>query len=307
PVILGMIAFSIVMLVAFVMVERKAADPLLPFSLFKESIFTLGSAGLFIMALGMFGVIGFLPLFLQAVMGMSATNSGMLTIPLMVGSMITSIGSGFLLKRTGYKPWLLIGPPIMAVGMFLLSTLHAGSDPLEAIVYQLIVGMGIGAVMSNYIVAAQNVMPKNEMGVATSSMSLFRSIGGTVGVTMFGALLNGRMVTEIGRNLPEGAMELLPTTDANSLGNILLDPEISAIIPAAIQEAIRLSLGNSITFLFMVGAIIVSLSFIASALTRNVPLKSAKEYYGDGSDEPGKVDSGESKETGVVAAEVSNK
>ena len=150
-------------------------------------------------------------------------------------------------------------------------------------------------------------MPKNEMGVATSSMSLFRSIGGTVGVTMFGALLNGRMVTEIGRNLPEGAMELLPTTDANSLGNILLDPEISAIIPAAIQEAIRLSLGNSITFLFMVGAIIVSLSFIASALTRNVPLKSAKEYYGDGSDEPGKVDSGESKETGVVAAEVSNK
>jgi hypothetical protein len=195
----------------------------------------------------------------------------------------------------------------MAVGMFLLSTLHAGSDPLEAIVYQLIVGMGIGAVMSNYIVAAQNVMPKNEMGVATSSMSLFRSIGGTVGVTMFGALLNGRMVTEIGRNLPEGAMELLPTTDANSLGNILLDPEISAIIPAAIQEAIRLSLGNSITFLFMVGAIIVSLSFIASALTRNVPLKSAKEYYGDGSDEPGKVDSGESKETGVVAAEVSNK
>ncbi|HOK28155.1 MAG TPA: MFS transporter, partial [Methanomassiliicoccaceae archaeon] len=205
PVILGMIAFSIVMLVAFVMVERKAADPLLPFSLFKESIFTLGSAGLFIMALGMFGVIGFLPLFLQAVMGMSATNSGMLTIPLMVGSMITSIGSGFLLKRTGYKPWLLIGPPIMAVGMFLLSTLHAGSDPLEAIVYQLIVGMGIGAVMSNYIVAAQNVMPKNEMGVATSSMSLFRSIGGTVGVTMFGALLNGRMVTEIGRNLPEGA------------------------------------------------------------------------------------------------------
>ncbi len=225
----------------------------------------------------------------------------------MVGSMITSIGSGFLLKRTGYKPWLLIGPPIMAVGMFLLSTLHAGSDPLEAIVYQLIVGMGIGAVMSNYIVAAQNVMPKNEMGVATSSMSLFRSIGGTVGVTMFGALLNGRMVTEIGRNLPEGAMELLPTTDANSLGNILLDPEISAIIPAAIQEAIRLSLGNSITFLFMVGAIIVSLSFIASALTRNVPLKSAKEYYGDGSDEPGKVDSGESKEMGVVAAEVSNK
>ena len=293
PEILGMIALSAVMLVAFVAVERRAADPLLPFRLFREPILTLGSAGLFIMSLGMFGVVGFLPLFLQAVMGMSATNSGMLTIPLMIGSMITSISSGFLLKRTGYKPWLLAGPPIMAVGMYLLSTLHAGSDPIEAIVYQLIVGLGIGAVMSNYIVAAQNVMARNEMGVATSSMSLFRSIGGTVGITMFGGLLNGRMVAEIGRNLPEGAMELLPTTDATSLGNVLLDPEISAIIPVAIQEAIRLSLSNSITFLFVVGSVIVLLSLITSILIRKVPLKSADEYYGD---QPGQSVQGKSAE-----------
>jgi EmrB/QacA subfamily drug resistance transporter len=293
PEILGMIALSAVMLVAFVAVERRAADPLLPFRLFREPILTLGSAGLFIMSLGMFGVVGFLPLFLQAVMGMSATNSGMLTIPLMIGSMITSISSGFLLKRTGYKPWLLAGPPVMAVGMYLLSTLHAGSDPIEAIVYQLIVGLGIGAVMSNYIVAAQNVMARNEMGVATSSMSLFRSIGGTVGITMFGGLLNGRMVAEIGRNLPEGAMELLPTTDATSLGNVLLDPEISAIIPVAIQEAIRLSLSNSITFLFVVGSVIVLLSLITSILIRKVPLKSADEYYGD---QPGQSVQGKSAE-----------
>ncbi len=181
----------------------------------------------------------------------------------------------------------------MAVGMYLLSTLHAGSDPIEAIVYQLIVGLGIGAVMSNYIVAAQNVMARNEMGVATSSMSLFRSIGGTVGITMFGGLLNGRMVAEIGRNLPEGAMELLPTTDATSLGNVLLDPEISAIIPVAIQEAIRLSLSNSITFLFVVGSVIVLLSLITSILIRKVPLKSADEYYGD---QPGQSVQGKSAE-----------
>lgn len=284
PLILGMVAFSGIMIAAFIVVERRAADPLLPFGLFRESIFTMGSAGLFIMAVGMFGVIGFLPLFLQAVMGMSATNSGMLTIPLMIGSMVTSIASGFLLKRTGYKPWLLIGPPIMAAGMFLLSTLHAGSSPLEAVIYQAIVGLGMGAVMSNYIVAAQNVMPKSEMGVATSAMSLFRSIGGTVGITLFGAVLNNRMVAEIGANLPAEAAELLPTTSANELGNILLDPELAAIIPAFIQEAIRLSLQNSITYLFLIGAIIVAFSFITSALVRKVPLKSTEEYYGTGAE-----------------------
>ena len=304
PMILGMIAFSAIMLVAFIIVERRAADPLLPFTLFRESIFTLGSAGLFIMAVGMFGVIGFLPLFLQAVMGMSATNSGMLTIPLMLGSMATSISSGFLLKRTGYKPWLVVGPPIMAAGMFLLSTLHAGSDPLEAVFYQIVVGLGMGAVMSNYIVATQNVMPKSEMGVATSAMSLFRSIGGTVGVTMFGALLNRRMAAEIGVNLPEGAAELLPTTNANELGNILLDPELSAIIPAFIQEAIRLSLENSITYLFLIGAIIVALSFITSVLIRKVPLKSAEEYYSKGHEELMEISGDDVKGTRVLAAEV---
>ena len=304
PMILGMIAFSAIMLAAFIIVERRAADPLLPFGLFRESIFTLGSAGLFIMAVGMFGVIGFLPLFLQAVMGMSATNSGMLTIPLMLGSMVTSISSGFLLKRTGYKPWLVIGPPVMASGMFLLSTLHAGSDPLEAVIYQVVVGLGMGAVMSNYIVATQNVMPRSEMGVATSAMSLFRSIGGTVGVTMFGALLNMRMTAEIGMNLPEGAAELLPTTNANELGNILLDPELSAIIPAFIQEAIRLSLENSITYLFLIGAMIVAFSFITSVLIRKVPLKSAEEYYSKGHEELMDISGDDAKGARLLAAEV---
>jgi len=213
---------------------------------------------------------------------MSASNSGLLTLPLMLGSMITSIGSGFLLKRTGYKPWLLIGPPLAAAGMYLLSTLHSGSNPMDAILFQLLVGMGLGAVMANYIVAAQNVVSKSEMGVTTSTMSLFRSIGGTVGITLFGAVLNGRMAYEIGRNLPEGAAALLPTTDANSLGNILLDPSYIGVIPEFVVEAIRLSLGNSITFLFLIGSIIVLFALVASMLVRKVPLKSSEEYFSDG-------------------------
>jgi len=104
----------------------------------------------------------------------------------MLGVMATSLASGFLLKRTGYKPWLLAGPPVAALGLYLLSTLHSGSGETETVLYLIVTGLGMGAVMSNFIVAAQNVTSKKEMGVVSSTMSLFRSIGGTVGVTALG-------------------------------------------------------------------------------------------------------------------------
>ncbi len=276
--IIGMTILSIVSLIAFILNEKRAEDPILPLHLFKEPIFTLGSVGLLIMSMGLFGVIAFLPMFLQAVIGMSATSSGETLIPLMIGVMITILASGFLLKRTGYKIWLLIGPPLSAFGLYMLSTLHAGSSQTDAIVYLILVGMGLGAVMSNYMVAAQNVMGKKEMGVVTSSMTLFRSIGGTIGVTILGAIVNQRMVDELGRNLPAGAMSSLPTTDVNSIGGLLMSPAASTI-PGPILESIRLSLSNSITYMFLIGAVIVLLALVTSIFVRGVPLKSADEYH----------------------------
>jgi EmrB/QacA subfamily drug resistance transporter len=276
--IVGLIALSVVSLVAFLMIEKRASDPILPLYIFKEPIVSLASAGLFIMSLGMFGVISFLPLFLQAVIGMSASNSGELIIPLMGGVMITMLLSGFLLKRTGYKIWLLIGPPLAALGLFMLSTLHSGSSQWDAILYLVITGAGLGAVMANFIVAAQNVVCKKDMGVVTSSISLFRSIGGTVGVAALGGLINAKMVEELGRNLAPGVLQTLPTTDANSVGQLLLMTTVPPI-PAPILDAIRLSLSNSITYAFFVGAIIVLVSLVASVLVRRVPLKSVEEYH----------------------------
>ncbi len=276
--IIGMSVIAVVSLIAFILVERKAKDPLLPLGLFKEPIFTLGSASLVIIAFGMFGVITFLPLFLQAVIGMSATNSGESLIPLMLGSMLTTVPSGFLLKRTGYKPWLIAGPPIAALGLFLLSTLHAGSSQVEAMAYLVIVGAGMGCVMSNVIVAAQNVMPKKDMGVVSSSMSLFRSIGGTVGVTILGTIVNHRMVDELNRNLSAEAIAALPTTDVSQLGNLLMSPGAAAI-PEPILEIIRMALSDSITYMFFIGAIITILALVTSVFIRSVPLKSVEEYH----------------------------
>jgi hypothetical protein len=138
--------------------------------------------------------------------------------------------------------------------------------------------MGLGAVMSNYIVAAQNVVSKKEMGVMTSSMTLFRAIGGTIGVTVLGAIVNSRMVAELGNNLPAGAMATLPTTDVNSIGGLLMSP-LAASIPSPVLEAIRLSLSNSITYMFLIGAAIVVFGLATSVLIRNVPLKTADEYH----------------------------
>ncbi|NLI74511.1 MAG: hypothetical protein GX369_07060 [Euryarchaeota archaeon] len=122
---------------------------------------------------------------------------------------------------------------------------------------------------------------------------------------MFGSLLNRRMILEIGNNLPRGAAELLPTTDANKLGDLLLNPQFSAITPSYIQEAIRLSMSNSLTYLFLIGSIIVALSLIASILIRKVPLKSSEEYHGEMHDESVEIAHSSDEEIMSLTAEVS--
>jgi len=276
--IISLTALSFISFVAVIFIERKAEDPVLPLHLFREPIFTLGSLGLLMIAMGLFGVVAYVPLFLQAVIGMNATNSGITLIPLMAGLMLALMVSGFLVKRTGYKIWLLIGPPLTAFGLIMLSTLHSGSSQEEAILYLIIAGAGMGAVFSNYILAAQNVTSKDEMGVVTSSMSLFRSIGGTMGVTVLGAILKGRMVLELGRNLPLGSETYLPGGDAMSLGGLLITPSAASRLPEAVLDAIGLSLSNSITYLFMIGAVISIFALGASILIRDTSLNVTDEY-----------------------------
>lgn len=271
-------ALSFVSLVAFILAERKAEDPVLPLHLFRGSIFTFGSIGLLIIAMGLFGAVAYVPLFLQAVIGMNATNSGITLIPLMAGLMMALMVSGFLVKRTGYKIWLLIGPPLTAFGLIMLSTLRSGSSQEEAILYLVIAGAGMGAVFSNYISAAQNVTNKREMGVVTSSMSLFRSVGGTVGVTVLGTILRGRMVLELGRNLPSGSAAYLPGGDAMSLGGLLVTPSATSQLPGPVLDAIGLSLSNSLTHLFMIGAVISIFALGASIFIRGASLNITDEH-----------------------------
>jgi EmrB/QacA subfamily drug resistance transporter len=277
--IIFLAVLSSIFFVALILIEKKAEDPILPPHLFREPIFVLGSLGLLIIAMGLFGVIAYIPLFLQAVIGMSATNSGITLIPLMVGLMLTLMISGVLVRRTGYKIWLLIGPPLTAFGLIMLSSLNSDSSQEEAILYLIIAGAGMGAVFSNYILAAQNVASKDEIGVVTSSMSLFRSIGGTIGVTVFGAILSSRMVHELDKNLPLGSSAYLPSGDAMGLGGLLIAPSASPALSEPLLEAIRLSLCNSITYIFMIAAVISIIALIPSAFLEGAPLNMTDEHF----------------------------
>jgi len=278
--IICLAALSFSSFVAVILIERKAEDPVLPLHLFKEPVFTLGSLGLLIIAMGLFGVVAYVPLFLQTVIGMNATSSGITLIPLMAGLMIALMVSGFLVKRTGYRPWLLIGPPLTAFGLIMLSTLHSGSSQEEAILYLIIAGAGMGAVFSNYISAAQNVTRKHEMGVVTSSMSLFRSIGGTIGVTVLGAILRGRMALELDKNLPPGSAAYLPGGDAMGLGGLLMTPSAASGLPEPVLDAIGLSLSNSLTYLFTIGAVVSIFALGASLVIRGTSLSITDEDHG---------------------------
>ncbi|MBN1677815.1 MAG: MFS transporter [Candidatus Thermoplasmatota archaeon] len=273
--ILSLGAACVLLSVAFIYVETTAPDPMLPLSLFREPVFALSSLSLMVMVMGLLGIVAFLPLFLQAVIGISATYSGELLVPLMLTSMLGAIVSGLMLKKTGYKIWILGGPLITALGLYLLSTLHSGSDTLEAVAYLLIAGLGLGFTMANYVVAGQNVVSKEMMGVASSTLTLFRTLGGTIGVTVLGVVVNRRFSAELSGNMPTG-WEGLESQDMSTLGNLLLSAE-GAAFPPEVIEGIRTALSESITFTFLVSAFVVLGAFAVTTLIKNVPLKSREE------------------------------
>lgn len=274
--IIGMSIAAIIFLGLFIYIENVVEEPLVPLHLFRSRTFTAGSIGLLIMALGLFGILSYIAIYLQEYVGLSATNSGATLIPLTIGMSVTSIGSGFLLKRTGYMPWLIVGPPIAAAGLYMISTLGMGSPQWEASLYLIIAGIGMGCVMSNFIVAAQNITPKRDMGVMTSTMSLFRSIGGTVGAAIIGTLINNRIAIELKENLPGYIYDSVPHTTG------ILDKLNEYIAyyseyPTLGFDVIY-SYGQSLSYAFVICSVIVLCTIIACLLVKRVPLKTDEEY-----------------------------
>ncbi|MDX6546041.1 MAG: hypothetical protein QOG02_1815, partial [Gaiellales bacterium] len=254
-VILALITATVVLVGVFAAIERRAAEPVIPPSLFRNRTFDVASAVSFIVGLSMFGSIIYLPLFLQLVSGASATNSGLLMLPLMGGLLVASMTSGQVISRTGrYKAFPVAGTAIGAVGMFLLSTMSAGTPRLVASAWMVVLGVGLGLVMQVMILVTQNSVDRSDLGVATATVSFFRSVGGSVGVAVFGALFTSGLTHNLTRDLPAAVAARLHSTGGGSL-------QVVATLPADQQLAYKTAFAEALTTVFTYAVPIMVVAF----------------------------------------------
>jgi EmrB/QacA subfamily drug resistance transporter len=272
--ILGLAAAGVLCLALFLLQERRAPEPLLPLRLFKNSVFTITSAAGFIVGLGLFGGIVFLPLFLQVVIGASATNSGLLLLPLMAGVITTSIASGRVITRTGrYKRYPVVGTAMMGVGLLLLSTMNPSTPLPMASLYMLMLGAGVGLVMQVLVVAVQNAVDARDLGVATSLNTFFRSLGGSFGTALFGAILSSRLAFHLTRLLPEGI-------DGHPVTGIAASPAAVAQLPPEVQGPVIEAFSHSITTVFAAAIPFAVIAFLLAIALPEKPLRDTAHVGG---------------------------
>jgi EmrB/QacA subfamily drug resistance transporter len=283
----AMIIIAAVLIAMFIKTEFRAKDAVIRPGLFKNRMFVCCAITMLIFGMGMMGVMTYMAVFMQAVIGISATNTGMIILPMVAGMMITSMVSGFTVRRTGYRPWLIAGPIITALGMILLSTLGRGSDTTTAIFFLFIAGIGFGCVMSVVMIAAQNSAREEEMGMTTSTVNLFRSVGSTVAVGIFTTIINGRIATELAGRLPSDVFEVIPhSTSVMNILSVVADPSQWGQLPPALFEFISLnppesvtgfvnsvldSYGGSVTFAFVCAAAVMLLVLVTAFFMKGKP------------------------------------
>ncbi len=251
----------------FVLVERRAAEPILPLHLFKLRTFSVTSLVGFIVGFAMFGAITYLPAFFQVVRGISPTISGVYLLPLMIGLLTVSISSGQIISRTGkYRFFPIAGSGVMTLGMYLLHLMGVHSTTWQDSLYMLVLGMGIGGVMQVLVIIVQNGVPHSELGVATSGATFFRSIGGSFGTAIFGAIFSNVLIGNLashlhGVTLPKG----FSAADAT--------PALLGHLPAIVHEGFVAGYAESIQTVFLVAVPIAALAFLASWFIPQVELK----------------------------------
>jgi MFS family permease len=284
PTIIGLFAGFAVCFLLFLWWESRAAEPILPLRLFADRVFTVSMALSLIAGAAMYGAIMFLPLFLQAVTGASATNSGLLLLPLMAGMMGTSIVSGRVIARTGhYKKWPLVGTILGAIGVALLSTMDSATSRIESSIYMLVLGLGVGMVMQVLVLAAQNAAEFRDMGVVTSAVNFFRSLGGVVGVAVFGAIMTSTLTGALTSRIPPELQEAGGTGD---LSNLLNTPEQIRSLPPVIADAVIESLTIAIDRVFLWVAPLLVLGFVLAWLLPERPLKETSNLAEASASEP---------------------
>ncbi len=213
PTLVALAVGAILLLVLFVMIERRAAEPILPLGLFRDRVFSTASAISFVAGLALFGTVTFMPLYLQAVRGSSPTASGLELLPVMGGAFLASMISGQLISRWGrYRMFPIAGTALASIGLVLLSTMATDTESAAMYLYLLLFGLGLGMVMQVMVLAVQNAVPYEDLGVATSAVTMFRFIGGSLGTAVLSAIL----AAQLGEAVDLGALREAGSIDADA-------------------------------------------------------------------------------------------
>lgn len=279
----SLLVFAAVMLAAFIYAETKAVEPLIPLMLFRTPVISMCSAASFILGMGMFAVIIYLPLFMQGVLGASATESGNLLTPLLLSSVVGSIVTGQMnLRMRTYKPSAVAGSILITVGMILFARMGVATPRSAVLTAMVVAGIGMGLLMPVYTVAIQNAASREHMGAASALPTFFRSIGSTVGVAIFGAVL----LTNYQRDFPKG----VPPGTPDSLLRLFRNPLMLAQIRPQLDEAfghyangmdllrtllsnVPVALVHGIRLIFISSAVIMAAAIGLNLMLRNIRLR----------------------------------
>lgn len=290
PVIIGLLAGAALMVAIFLLVEWRATEPILAPSLFRNGIFTASVITTFVVGAALVGSLYFLPLFIQGVIGRSATIAGAVETPIMVGVIISSVCGGFLLARTGrYKLLALVGLAIAACGMFLLSRMGLQTTEDEVVRDMFVLGLGIGVSMTLFSTIVQNAFPPSRIGQVTAATSFFREIGGTIGLAILGSFMTSRFVDQFHQHLPATLKQTIPPAQLAQFENPQLLLSSGAVeriregfaaygsageaLYRQLMATIQVSLADAVSRCFLIATLLIVVGFVATLFLREIPLR----------------------------------
>jgi EmrB/QacA subfamily drug resistance transporter len=310
--VIGLFLAAALFLAAFIVVEARAKEAIIPLDLFKNSIFTISTITVFVTGAGLFGAILYIPLFIQAIQGDTATSSGNALTPMMVSVVIASVLSGQIISRTGkYRLVGIFGMAFVTVGMFLLYTMNLDTPRLTTVFYMVIMGLGMGVTFPLYTLVVQNAFPIQRVGVVTAAVQFFRSMGSTVGVAVLGSIVNNQFhdrfrpelvsrIDSLKSTLPpqvagqvdaekfaSGLNNLNPQVLVSAEGTARLHDQLVNVfhVPAAfadqlitlIKDAMKPALFSGIQEAFLIGAVLLALGLVTTIFLREIPLRKTNE------------------------------
>ena len=292
----GLIAFGAALFVVFLFIESRAKEPIVPLDLWRSRTYASSITSTFLVSFGFFGAIIFLPQWFQFVKGVSPTDSGLQSLALLAGLIISSIGAGQIVARTGkYKAVILAGLAVMAIGLFLMSGLRANTDLPMLWLWMFITGLGIGPTLSVFTIVVQNAVPFAKLGVATSNLTFFRQIGGSIGLALLGTVFGQRLTDElpgqlVAAGVPQQFVSQFGGAGGNAESFIVVGKDLGASILAGVPEQFRAlveplipnivggiyqAYSIAVASIFQIGVVTTVAALLVAFVMRELPLRTS--------------------------------